>query len=148
MSAVTTIAKPAANVAAKPASKAKPKAAAKVAQTPVAIKYAVADFARPSAGNALAAHTAAFLTLSGISDRPVARAQCVKVIGARAVQYHVGNGNFQPTASGLALTDKGAEFFASRAVDPELFAAYSEVFTTGKVNDVANVKTPSSVVKL
>lgn len=116
-----------------------------------AIRFAVQDFARPRAGSLLAAHTAAFLGLSGMLDgAPIAKSVATKIIGARAVQYHTNNGNFEHTAQGLTLTDKGAEFFVTRnlTADPEALAAYEAFFTSGKLNPAINVKTPGSVVTL
>lgn len=126
--------------------KAKGKAAA---QPQTGIKFAIADFARPAAGRALAAHTAAFLGLSGMgAGAAIPRALATKIIGARAVQYHTGNGNFAATAEGLKLTDKGELFFLSREIDPELLAAYESVMQTGAVNETANVKTEAARVKI
>lgn len=140
------------------ASKAAPKApkgkqtraaAPAVVATRSAIKFAVVDFARPSAGNALAAHTQAFLDMSGLaSGDAFPKAQATKIIGARAVQYHLGNGNFTQVEKGIKLTEKGELFFLSRNVDAELFAAYSTFFASGKVNDAINVKAETSIVKL
>lgn len=115
------------------------------------IKFAVQDFARPSAGAALYAHTSAFLALSGLADgAPCAKAIASKILGARAVQYHTNNGNFTHTEKGLMLTDKGFEFFAVRMTqtDPEMMAAYSEFFIKGQQNAAINVKTPGSIVAL
>lgn len=153
MNASQLIAKPAAPaVVAKPASASKPAAkrtASKPAPVKTEIRYAIQDFARPRAGAALIAHTAAFLELSGLSDgKALPKAQAVRIIGARAVQYHTDNGNFQQTPEGLKLTEKGEFFFISRAADPELMAAFREVFTTGKINATANVKTEASRVAL
>lgn len=111
-----------------------------------AIKYCIVDYARPKAGHALFAHTAAFLRLSGMDAGqayPIAKAR--EVVGATAVKYHSSKGNFEPTAKGLALTAKGKAFFAARGeVSPELLAAFTEVLTTGKPNDKANVKSEAS----
>lgn len=146
-SKAATKAAPVKKNAAKPATKASAKATAKAA--PQGIKYAVSDFARPQAGRALAAHTAAFLGLSGMATGDaVPRAFASKVIGARAVQYHTGNGNFEATPDGLKLTEKGEIFFMSRAIDPELLAAYESVMQSGAVNDLANVKTEAARVKV
>ena len=120
--------------------------AAKPAQTFNAIKYVIEDFAKPKSGNALFALTAAWLTMSGISIAPVPRKAATQVIGARAISYHLEKGNFEMTEKGVKLTDKGAEFFAARSVDPELFAAFQEVMTTGKLNELANVKTSAARV--
>ena len=117
--------------------------------TPAAVKteirFAVQDFARPRAGATLIAHTAAFLEMSGMADgKPMPKAQAAKIIGARAVQYHTGNGNFEQTDKGLMLTEKGEMFFMSRAADLELLAAFRAFFADGKVNPAINVKTEAA----
>lgn len=146
-------AKPATKEATKPAAKAS-KPAAKVAQKPAAkpaqaIKYAIEDFARPQAGAALAAHTAAFLALSGMSDgKAYPRAMATKVIGPRAISYHLGNKNFELTEDGLALTAKGINAMSARTIDAEKFAAFSEFFKTGELNDAINVKTEAARIKV
>lgn len=149
MNASQLIAKPAAPATvAKPASASKPAAkrtSSKPAPVQCAIKFAIQDFARPRAGAALIAHTAAFLELSGLADgRAMPKAQAARIIGARAVQYHTDNGNFQQTEKGLILTEKGELFFVSRNADAELMAAFREVMTTGKINAMANVKTEAA----
>lgn len=133
----------------KGAAKTTRKADAGAVKTP--IRFAVQDFARPKAGNLLAAHTAAFLSLSGMLDgKGVAKTTATKILGARAVQYHTNNGNFDHTADGLILTPKGEEFFVTRnlAVDPEALAAYEAFFTDGKQNPAINIKTPGSIITL
>lgn len=112
------------------------------------IAYVLHDYARPVAGARLAAHTAAFLTLSGMaSGAPCPSATAIKVIGPTAVKYHRLNGNWESTAEGLKLTAKGVASFASRgAPDPELFAAYQDVLVNGTVNAVA--KSADQIVKL
>jgi hypothetical protein len=112
------------------------------------IKFAIADYARPKAGAALFAHTAAFLALSGINaGQAYPKSKAAQIIGQTAVKYHSANGNFEQTAEGLKLTDKGRAFFAARGeTDKELLAAFTEVMTEGKVNDKANVKAESSRV--
>lgn len=145
-------AKAPATVAAKAPAKGKAqRKAAPAVKAPAAcaIRFAVVDFARPSAGAALAAHTQAFLDMSGIaSGDAFPKAQATKIIGARAVQYHLGNGNFTQVEKGLKLSEKGELFFLSRNVDPELFAAYSAFFASGAINEAINVKAATSVVKL
>jgi hypothetical protein len=157
------IAKPATDAAAvtvtapkasKPASKPAPKGRTVRKATPAnsaAIKFAIAQgVGRPVAGNALKAHTAAFLDASEMSTNcDVPRALCVKVIGARAVQYHLDQGNFEATAGGIQLTEKGEFLFVQfRTIDPELMAAYSAYFKDGKFNDKINVKNSAAVVKV
>lgn len=117
---------------------------------PKTLAYAIADYARPKAGAALFAHTAAFFALSGIADgKAYPKAKAVQVIGQTAVKYHTGNGNFEHTAEGIKMTDKGRAFFAARpAVDPELYAAFESVLSTGAVNDKANVKAETARVAI
>ena len=143
--------KPAAKTSAPRAGKAK-QAPAKTEQAtqeaPKGIAFAIVDYARPKAGAALFAHTAAFLELSGLNaGQAYPKSKAVQVIGQTAVKYHASNGNLEQTAEGVKLTDKGRAFFAARpAVDKELHAAFIEVLTEGKVNDKANVKAESSRV--
>lgn len=143
-------AKPEAKAAAKPAAKAKAAPKAKAAAKPAtAIKFAIVDFARPQSGGALSAHTAAFLALSGMNDgQAFPRDMAAKVIGARAIAYHLKNENFATTADGLALTAKGQAAMASRTVDAEKVAAFTEFFKTGGLNESINVKADTSRVKL
>lgn len=117
-------------------------------QAPKGISFAIVDYARPKAGAALFAHTAAFLELSGLNaGTAYPKAKATQIIGQTAVKYHTGKGNIEQTADGVKLTDKGRAFFAARpAVDKELHAAFVEVLTEGKVNDKANVKAESSRV--
>ena len=119
-------------------------------EAPKGIAFAIVDYARPKAGAALFAHTAAFLELSGLNaGQAYPKSKAVQVIGQTAVKYHAGNGNIEQTAEGVKLTDKGRAFFAARpAVDKELHAAFVEVLTEGKVNDKANVKAESSRVAI
>lgn len=129
------------------------KGASKPQQAPAAsgIKYAVQDFARPVAGSRLAAHTAAFLSASGmIGGGAFPKAQAAKIIGARAVQYHTSKGNFVQTAEGLKLTDKGVDFFVLRPVqvDQEALAAYESFFANGQPNESVGIKGESHIVKL
>lgn len=123
---------------------------APAAAAPKTLAYAIADYARPKAGAALFAHTAAFFALSGINEgKAYPKAKAVQVIGQTAVKYHTGNGNLEHTAEGVKLTDKGRAFFAARpAVDPELFAAFESVLSTGAVNDKANVKAEAARVAI
>lgn len=117
-------------------------------EAPKGIAFAIVDYARPKAGAALFAHTAAFLELSGLNaGAAYPKGKATQVIGQTAVKYHTGKGNIEQTADGVKLTDKGRAFFSARpAVDKELHAAFIEVLTEGKVNDKANVKAESSRV--
>lgn len=127
-----------------------PKQTARAPKIQNAIKFAVADFARPRAGAALAAHTHAFLTLSGMADGSAVPAPMVRaIIGPRAVQYHKDNGNFTATDEGLILSEKGEFFFFQRGeADPELVKAYTEVMTKGTTNERANVKSEAARIAL
>lgn len=134
----------------KTAPKAAPKTAAKNAGATGSIKYAIVDYARPKAGHALFAHTAAFLKLSGMDEgKAYPSSKARSIIGATAVKYHSGNGNLAATDKGLTLTPKGRAFFAARGeANPELLAAFIGVMTTGKPDDKANVKSESSRVTI
>jgi hypothetical protein len=101
------------------------------------IKFFLSEGARPSYGNGagrLAAHTAAFLALSGIADgEAVKRDDAIKILGATAVKYHTSLGNFAKSKTELKLTDKGREFFTLRGGPSEpTFAAYQYVMLTGE----------------
>lgn len=121
--------------------------AAKVAN---AIKFAIGQGFRPKAGAALKAQTSAFLNLSGMATGGAfPKAGAVKVIGARAVQYHMENGNFEQSEDGLLLSDKGAFLFTLyREADPELVKAFETFFKTGALNEAIGVKNAAVVVKL
>lgn len=142
--------KKATSAPAKKASAAKAPTKTAQAKAPaVAIKYAIEDFARPTAGASLAAHTAAFLALSGMTEgKATPRALASRVIGPRAIAYHLSIGNFETTSEGLALTAKGHNFMSARTVDAEKVAAYAAFFKDGKVNDSINVKSAGHVVKV
>lgn len=132
------------------ATKRAPKKADKPVETVVAatITHVLHDYARPSAGSRLAAHTAAFLKLSGMADgKACPGATALKVIGPTAVKYHRLIGNWESTKDGLKLAEKGRAFFAARGEpDLELLAAYVEVLSTGAVNE--KVVKDGNVVKL
>lgn len=132
MSKTTTTAKP----SSKGAVSSKPVAAA------LALKFTIVDYKRPQRGHALHAHTAAFLTLSGMADgKAYPRALAVKAIGETAVKYHCGKGNFDRTADGLMLSEQGYESFVFRsAVDPELLSAYMDVLSKGTPNPAVRVE--------
>lgn len=118
------------------------------AEAPLTITHVLHDYARPVAGNRLAAHTAAFLALSGMGqDKPCPSALALKVIGPTAVKYHRLIGNWESTKDGLKLTPKGHAFFSARGEpDAELFAAYQKVMTTGEVDE--RVVKGDGIVKL
>ena len=95
---------------------------------------------RPAAGNGaglLAAHTSAFLALSGLADgKPVPRATMLRAWGPTAVQYHVANCRIEQTEAGYILTDFGREFFALRetGIDKEARAMFLDLLSTGKTS--------------
>lgn len=103
------------------------------------IKYFLLEGARPSYGNdggRLAAHTAAFLTLSGLAEgASVKKDDAIKVLGPTAVSYHCKLGNLSRLGGDLTLTQTGRDFFTERgAPNPELFSAYVDVLMEGKAN--------------
>lgn len=106
--------------------------------------YVVNAIARPSAGNALYAHTDAFLTLSGLKKgKSIPQAQVIEALGARAVKYHLNNLTFALTEKGIRVSEFGHLIISKRMIDPEMQAAYVEVMTTGKTN--AFVKNPAAI---
>lgn len=136
--------------AAKTVAKAAPKTVAKPIHkhaAPAKLTHFIQDFARPKHGNALFAHTQVFLDLSGIAGgKAYPRSKAVQVIGGTAVKYHIANTNFEATAEGIKMTDKGYMFFSSRpTVDPELVVAFTDVLGHGHLNDKANVKSAAAV---
>ncbi len=148
-----TIAKPAAKnvkAVAKKATVAKPRTVRKAkAVAPVrAVAFHIEDYARPKAGAPLFAFTAAWLSLTGMaSGKAAIRADLVKIAGETAVTYHTKNGNFEKTDKSLVMTDKGNAFFAARAIDPQLLAAYETVLMTGQDGEKAGVKNPAAIKK-
>lgn len=147
-------AKPAAKATKPAAKKAPAKAAAKgrtvrKAAPKQTINFIIEDFARPKAGQLLTSFTAAWLDMTGLNaGMAVPRTALIKIAGETAIAYHVKNGNFTKTENGLALSEKGQMAFASRDVDPQLQAAFVDVFTNGHVNDVANVKNAKAIVAM
>lgn len=137
-----TAEKPAAKAAAKPEVK-KPEAKAKPAAKPtvalvtrMATKgqtlHVLSDSARPAAGRALFAHTHAALTVTGMLNpqRPaVPRNLVTTVLGQRAVNYHVAQGNFETTADhGIRLSATGYSGFRERADSGKVDAALANDF--------------------
>lgn len=139
--------------AAKPAAKkAAPAVKRTVRKAPAkpAIKFLVADFARPTQGHALAGFTAAWMTLTGIlKGAAVPRATLVRIAGETAINYHTRNGNFEKTEQGLKLSAKGVEFFAARGDQaPEIRAGFETIMTTGKLDERAPVKNAKAVMAI
>jgi hypothetical protein len=113
-------------------STAKPAAASKPVAAAPSLKFVIAAYKRPQRGHALWAHTAAFLTVSGMADgKAFPRASASKVIGDTAVKYHCSNGNFERTADGLKLTEQGFEAFVLRSTDPEMLAGFTATLSQG-----------------
>ena len=111
------------------------------------VKFIIEDFARPSQGSRLAAFTAAWLTLTGLTKgNAVSRGTLVKIAGETAINYHTRNGNFEKTEQGLKLSDKGVMFFEARGdVMPDMRAGFEVVLSTGKLDDRAEVKNPKAI---
>lgn len=131
---------PAKKANAKPAAKAKA-APVKVAAKVSGIAYAIGQSCRPVAGAKLAAYSAAWMGLTGFAKgATLPRAAVAKIAGERAIAYHTGAGNMTSTKDGLKLTAKGISVFTSRAVQPELVAAYESVLKTGKENATVGAK--------
>lgn len=95
---------------------------------------------RPAAGNGgglLAAHTSAFLALSGLADgKAVPKATMLRAWGQTAVNYHAANGRIEQTEEGYTLTEFGREFFTFRetGIDKEARAMFVDLLTTGKTS--------------
>lgn len=93
--------------------------------------HVATDTARPDVGKLLAAHTHAALTVLGMLQpaRPSAnRAAVSTVMGARAVKYHVGKGNFEVTESGIRLTSAGYSSMTARVADGKVDVASANAF--------------------
>lgn len=156
--ATKTIAKPAAKSApaksaaapstqaAKPAAAEKgKKTAAPTLKSRVAAKgaqlYVATDTARPAVGKMLAAHTHAALTVLGMlqPSRPAASRSAVSTImGARAVKYHIGEGNFEDTSeNGLRLSSAGYGKLQARVADGKIDVtaanSFMDMFLDGNV---------------
>lgn len=115
-----------------------------------ALSFIVTALARPTSGARLAAHTRAFMELSGMLDgKPVPKAIAIKAIGPTAIKYHTGQGNIAHTEAGLSLTEFGAAYFAARrAADPEMVKGYRQIMTTGAMVDSLGVKVAAAVAPI
>lgn len=103
---------------------------------PKVLSFRIQQGFRPMAGNALYAHTEAFMSLAGMYEgMTVPRATLAEIIGARAVQYHSEQGNFLATSMGVQLTEQGAALFQGRNIDPEMLKGFTDILTTGQTND-------------
>lgn len=106
--------------------------------------FVIDDAARPGAGRSLYAHTRAALTVTGLlqPSRPaVAKNSVLTLMGQRAVNYHLKQGNFEDAADRtLRLSSAGFNLFSTRAVDGKLTNAYIDMFLDGKTADTGVVK--------
>ncbi len=106
----------------------------------IAIKHVIA-IGRPVAGRLLAAHTEAVLELLGMyNGKSVPRETLVKIIGTRAVSYHLTQQcTFEMNDDGITLSGFGQGFFGVRKhtnmFDPQDVAGYKAILTTGKADD-------------
>lgn len=114
--------------------------------TGVAVKFFVfVEGARPVSGSRLLAHTNAALMFLGLDkQQPARKAAAVAIMGVRAVNHHVGNGNFVEQADKVKLSPQGYSFFKGRVeqgrVDAELSAAYLAAIQKGKANAAHQIK--------
>lgn len=101
---------------------------------PVAIKFALKNGARPTAGNRLFSYTMAWLGESGMltDGAKVARAQLTQIAGSTAVAYHLSKGNLEATDAGIGLTDAGFSYFLTRGHDPKAVEVYASIMRDGK----------------
>lgn len=96
---------------------------------------------RPSSGKDMAAHTEAVLRFTGMRQRNVWQKALVRLLGNRAVAYHLSIGNFasRGVTSKLAMTPTGEVFFRQRlekdGIDERMIAAYHAAIAKGKTSD-------------
>lgn len=126
---------------AKAASKPKAKAAAKVAAAPAPVlAFKITTGGKPSAGARLFAYTQAVHDLTGMSKgAKVGRAKLRAIVGDTAIAYHLKQGNYALTDDSMVfLTELGQATFELRAgkILPSDYAAFVEILTTGKPNDL------------
>lgn len=122
---------------AKPTKATKKATAQKVSAT--AAKYFIHQGTRPASGKLLQAHTEAALQFFGMYDgAQVAKKELVKVMGATAVAYHLGNAtrNMIDTEGKISLTAIGRGTFTARqaGLDEKATAAYLSILKTGKAD--------------
>ncbi len=140
-----TRAKPAAGKVAKPVKAAAPVKSAKPAKakaqkvSATAAKFFIHQGTRPASGKLLQAHTEAALQFFGMYDgAQVAKKELVKVMGATAVAYHLGNAtrNMADTDGKISLTAIGRGTFTARqaGLDEKATAAYLSILKTGKAD--------------
>ncbi len=113
------------------------------------LTHAIKSGFTPSAGAALFAHTAVFLTHARLDKTPMPTATVDAFIGTRAIAYHMSKGNFTKVGDtrtadgkvirgGIVLTSKGRELFMKRredGIDAELFSAFENVLCRGEADD-------------
>lgn len=93
---------------------------------------------RPSSGKDMAAHTEAALRYTGIRDRLVQYRALVRLLGNRAVAYHLSIGNFHSrgVTNTLCMTPAGESFFKQRlekeGIDERMITAYLNAIAKGK----------------
>jgi hypothetical protein len=99
-------------------------------------RYCMLQGFRPGAGKALFAHTAAFMELSGMNQgKRIPRSMVLQFLGAAATKHHLNStGFFAQYADGVEVSPMGKEGFALRAIDPELFAGFVDILSTGKTS--------------
>lgn len=108
--------------------------------------YVISDAARPGFGKALFAHTHAALTVAGMlaPSRPaVPRNMVTTIMGQRAVNYHVAQGNFEDAADhGIRLSSAGYSTFRDRAsrLDAKLANGFVGLFLDGNTGDTGIAK--------
>lgn len=113
------------------------------------VGYYLPEGFRPSAGDRLAAHTSIFLERFGLMEGKAVPTDIAKlIIGARAIKWHLTQGNFVTTRDGIKLTNEGITNFGKRAINLEYKAAYEAVLIDGQCNDTAGVKNPAFIKKL
>lgn len=116
--------------------------AAAVSAKVVGVPFVITQMARPSAGRHLYAFTHAALTMLGMYDgKAVDRATLTNVVGATAVSYHTTKTQaFALTNEGITLNGSyGVDYFMERQraakFDPKDVEAYTEIMTTGKMDN-------------
>lgn len=109
-------------------------------------KLAFRCLARPGAGASLYAHTSAVFELLKMNlGAKIPRATLVSIIGETAVKYHLNvRCSLDWDNSGISVNSFGRDMFKTRAIDPELKAAWIEVLSTGKTNDKV-CKNPNNI---
>lgn len=110
--------------------------------------YSLDDASRPASGRLLLAHTHAALSVLGLLDakRPATKkSQLLTLIGQRAVNYHVGNGNLEAAPDfGIRLSILGYNSFNARVaankIDGAAAMAYQAAFLDGVADSKIGIK--------